>query len=128
LVRTGQSLPIFYFSIGSSANHTRNATDFTSSGHLAEALSWQYADKHKVKTYHEHLNSLSEVLQKEQNKELHAYLYKAQHTFYPDSILYLTNSITQQLPKGNAQTIARQTHQAALEMVQSESSFRYLLP
>lgn len=128
LIRTGQSLPIFYFSIGSLVTPAQNATNFTASGALLEKLSWRYGDKQKAKAYHDLLSTLSHSLKRDQSRVQSPYLYKLQHTLQPDSILHYTNALTQQLTKGKAQTAAVKTHQAAIAMLQSESTLNYLLP
>ena len=128
LHKTGQDLPAFYFSIGSQANSSHKKSGKAVSDKLVEQLTWQFGNEQKALSYYNRLTNLKEVLEYGQHQEQLPLLYKIQNTLIADSILYYSQFLIAQLPAGKAKTYSLQLEQAAKDLTQNTSAFKYLLP
>ena len=129
LERTGQNLPLFYFSVKPLPEpDTLHLVYPEHHRVLLKKLSWQYGKPEAATLYLKSINRLEQALPPDAKETVEPYFEHLYNETSPESITRLVNDIRAGLPSNSIQQEAEALVTAATTLTDNPQSYTYLLP
>ena len=129
LERTGQNLPLFYFSIKPLPEPDSLHLVYPSHHSvLLQKLYWQYGNPEAVNRYFQSIKRLEQSLSVQQKETTKLYFEQLYTETAPDAIGQLVNKTTAALPEAELNQEATLLKTAVRNLHEQQNSYAYLLP